>query len=542
MEKESELAKRRRLLREQKEALLGLQTSRVRSPSTTVTNASPAKRSPVKRSNSTFTFRRSSLGGQPPRSASAVQTAVCTGVDIPPVLDNYTTSERRRGGSPPRRPNPQPTHAELLGEDDFVPDLAGWSASEDGLSAADGQGLSSKQFASVGNKNSPLFYEASLRDDEATATRCVTAIKSHRKFDDVVLTAHAERSDRKLGADPGTVALWGLDGGRGALQRTLIANSPVTALELMAISPSLVVGGTRGGNVLMWDTRVKTALPIKTFGSDPCEPTHSHGRQAVTAIKTTSSASPVFFSSSASGYLYKWSLSKPESPVTRTILQDETGAAELNISCLDLPRTTRLSAEERSSSNRNTSLFAGAMDGSIRRLDRNGSSWSLDVGCGKHDAAVSAISAHPLGNRATFLDDVLVSASADWTLRLWLLRRGQPCTELAAFDMIANGAVHDVEWSPQHATVFAAGDESGALSLFDVSGTLSPDGGRSSYRFSAPGREKAPITRVQWGNNSRYVCAGDADGTLTIWKCNSAFAGLPGADWMTRFLKVQVQR
>lgn len=136
------------------------------------------------------------------------------------------------------------------------------------------------------------------------------------------------------------------------------------------------------------------------------------------------------------------------------------------------------------------------MDGSVRRLDRNGSSWNLDVGCGKHDAAVSAISAHPLGNRATFLDDVLVSASADWTVGLWLLRRGQPCKELTAFHMIADGAAYDVKWSPEHATVFAAGDESGALSLFDVSGTLSPGGGRSCYQFSAPGRENAVDTCV----------------------------------------------
>lgn len=539
MERESELAKRRRLLREQKEALLGLQTTRVHSPSTTVSDASPSKRSPVRRSNSTFSFRsvRSSLGGQSGRSANTVDSTVCTGINIPPVRNERKNLEPRKSGSPPRRPHPEPTHAELLGEDDFVPDLAGWSASEDGLSAEDG--VSSRQFTSTGDKNSPLSYDGSLQDENATALRCVTAIKFHKKFDDVVLSAHAERSDRKLGADLGTVALWGLDGGRGALQRSLVANSPVTALELMAISPSLVLGGTRSGNVLMWDTRVKTALPINTFGSDPCDPTHSHGRQVVTGIKTSSSASPVFFSSSSSGYLYKWSLSKTESPITRTIVQDETGAAELNISCIDLPHSARLSADERSLSNRSTALFAGAMDGSVHRLDGKGSSWNLDVGCGKHEAGVSAISAHPLSSRSAFLDDVLVSASADWTLRLWLLRRGLPCRQLATFDMIANGAVHDVKWSPQHATVFAAGDDSGVLGLFDVSGALSPGGGRTGYQFNVPGSESVPISKVQWANNSRYVCAGDANGTLSIWTCNSSFAGLPGADWMTRFLKAK---
>lgn len=532
MKRESELDKRRRLLREQKAALLGLQTSRVESPTTTVSEASPARRSPVRRSNSTFTFRRSSLGAQPTPSINTLDSKVCGGIDIPPLRIERASLNRNEADIPLKRP-----HVELLGEEDFSPNSAGWFAAED-LSSVD-DGTSTKHFTDTAGKNSPLSYEISLQNERATSRRCVTAIKSHKKFDDIVLSAHVQRSDGKLGTDLGTVALWALDGGHGSLQRCLVANAPITALELMPISPSLVIGGTRSGNILMWDTRVKSALPINTFGGNHWDPTNSHGRQVVTAIKTSSLSSPVFFTSSSSGHLYKWTLSQPDSPIARTIVQDETGAAELNISCLDIPHSARLSADGKRSSNRGTSLFAGAMDGSIHRLDGKGSNWSLDVGRGRHEAAVNAVAAHPLSSRAAFLDDVLVSASADWTLRLWLLRRGLPCKQLAMFDMIANGAVHDVKWSPQHATVFASGDDSGVLSLFDLSGGLSPSGASTGYQFKIPQGDNVPISKVQWANNSRYVCTGNADGKLSIWTCNSSFAGLPGADWMARFLKAK---
>lgn len=534
MQKETELEWRERLLREQKEALLGLQSEHVESLSNYGSDEYLKKRNTVKTSGPNFSIGRVSLSRQRTPAPNCLETAVCSGIDIPPSPNDAIDFNQRRRGILGRRQSIQPIHPELLGDDNFAPGKAGWFASKEKLPGEDG--ISSKLVTPSSCRNAPLSFEAALQDEEVTLSRRVTAINFHKKFEDIVVSAHGERSDGKIGGDLGTVALWALDGGRGVLQRSLCANSPVTAIELMDISPTLVIGGTRSGNIVMWDTRVKSCLPIKTFGSEAWDPICSHGREMVTEIKTSSTVSPIFLSSATSGYLYKWSLSKPESPITRTIVRDENGAAEMNISCLDLPHNTRLYGEESRGSNRSFSVFAGGMDGSVNRLEGKGTSWTPETSCGKHEASVHAISAHPLSSRSAFLNDVVITASADWTIRLWLYRRGLGCMELGNFDMMENGAVYDVKWSSQHATVFAAGDQSGTLSLFDVSGKLGGEG-QTEYQFKVPGSESVGISRVQWAPNSRYMCTGDTEGKVGVWTCNSSFAGLPGAEWMTRYLK-----
>lgn len=522
MEHDSDLAKRRQALQEQKKVLLELQSS------DTPFNFAPS----VLKARA---FAPSPKLGTRALPEKFEQSAPYHGVDIPPESSLQTTiaSTHFLG--------PLVTHSELLGDDEYLPDThAAWAETDEkvlGLSSAP----STTAESSAGN-DSPLRYQMTLRDDKVTESRCVTGINFHTKLDDVVLTSHSQRADGKLGASQGTVAVWGLDAGRGALQRSLMATSPITAMELLSITPSLVIGGTGGGNIVMWDIRSKTALPVTTFGGEDCDVTTSHGRQPVTAINTTVVPSPVFCSASVSGYLYKWSLSKPDYPISMSIIEENTGASELMFSCLDFPRSTQLFDDNLAASNRRTQVFAGTYDGSIYRLNNNGSQWSIEDGRAKHSASVTALSPHPFGHRVPFLEDIVVSSSYDWTMRLWLFRRGQPFQELALFDMIENGGVNDVQWSQKHPTIFCAGDEAGALSLFDVSSQLMPDGSSSCQLTVPRTTDRAALTRVQWDNNCQNICTGDVNGNIALWSCSSAFAGLPDAEWTAQYFKTQSAR
>ncbi|CAN8068462.1 unnamed protein product [Agarophyton chilense] len=385
---------------------------------------------------------------------------------------------------------------------------------------------------------SPLQFQITCKD-ELIELRPTTAIKFHKKFDDIVVTSHGSRSDHKLNADPGLNAIWCLDEGRSTLQRVLTANAALSAIELPSISPTLVIGGTVFGSILLWDTRMKTSLPLHALEGNTAFVTGFHDREKVTAVKTTVSSSPYFISTSSGGHVCKWTLSKPDVPITKDTLRENGTSAELNITCFDFPRTARLAGGEKTTENRFASLLIGGGHGGLYRADGSDSSWTVEAALGKHhEAAVTAVSTHPFGHRVAFLDDVVLSASADWTVKLWYFRKSQPSVCIDTFDMVEYGRVNDVAWSNQHPTVFCVGSESGYLSLFDISNRLSESNVRNCWHFEVPGASgNTQIDNIQWDHASRNVCAGSSNGTISLWQCASDFASLPDAEWTGQYLK-----
>lgn len=526
MELESELSKRRRQLREQKEALAGFQSQKRQSLS------------PVSKMSSKGNGRHASSWVQNnPEQSNAIQLSAAQEVNVPPTsTDSVDHSDS--GDEYIYKNNKSDGHGYLMGEDGFFPELSRLTQEHN----ADMNKNGTEDPIESSDLDCPLSHSLALQN-EATEKRPITAIRFHRKFDDVVLTGHSRRADGLPGTAGGVVALWGTAEGRGLLQRTLTAPSPISALEVPAISPTLVICGTSSGGILMWDLRAKSAMPISSFSRNGTSCDDFHGRHRVTAIKTSYGSSPYFVTTSNGGHVCKWSLSQPSCPVSKDILHDETGATELDIESIDFPRTAQLVGEESGLKSRATSLFLGSQDGAVHRVEVCGTSWSLSATSGRHDAAVTAISAHPYGKTVAVLDDILVSSSSDWTIRMWHFRRGQACNQVACYDMVANGTVSDVAWSLQHPTVFCAADEAGFVSIFDVSGHLRPSDGRSHWQVKTPSSgSPSSLTSVQWSPSGRSICTGNLDGTTSIWTCAPSFAGLPDAEWMGQFMKSKVSQ
>lgn len=520
MDHRLEIQERRRRLQRQKETLKDLQSFQSTTshpsfhPNTLSGSSGSSNRNRNSFSSSSFSRALKAELNVPPSSSE------CHGTRPGSLLEHSDTANRSQ-------------LRDLLGDNNFSSKLGLIPVQQE-----DNGKPSSGDLSSHGRSDgSPLQFQLALRD-EATENRPNTAIKFHTKFNEILITSHDRRSDHKLFADPGVIAVWNLDEGRGALQRALTANAAISAIELPSISPTLIIAGTTSGSILFWDTRVKTALPINALDSSTTAVTSFHDKQKVTAVKTTAVSSPFFVSTSNGGHMCKWTLSKPEVPITKDTLRDNSTSAELNISSFDFPRTTKLSGDVNTTA-RMTSLFVGSESGGIYRADGGASSWSIESASKEsHEAAVTAMSAHPFGRRVAFLDDVVLSASEDWTIKLWYFHKSQPAVCMDTFDMVQNGRVNDIAWSSQHPTMFCSGDEAGFLSLFDVSNHLSSTDGRNCWQFQTPeSKENVQLTSVQWDYISRHVCAGNSKGTVSLWQCTPAFASLPDAEWMGRYLK-----
>lgn len=80
-----------------------------------------------------------------------------------------------------------------------------------------------------------------------------------------------------------------------------------------------------------------------------------------------------------------------------------------------------------------------------------------------HCAPITAISTHPSPGAVSF-STLFLTASLDWTVRLWSTREYSPLhTFEDYFDY-----VYDVNWSPVHPAVFAAVDGTGRLDIWDI--------------------------------------------------------------------------
>ncbi|VDP97143.1 unnamed protein product, partial [Trichobilharzia regenti] len=76
---------------------------------------------------------------------------------------------------------------------------------------------------------------------------------------------------------------------------------------------------------------------------------------------------------------------------------------------------------------------------------------------------MTAISTHPSPGAFSF-SSFFLTASFDWTVRLWSTRENKP---IYTFDDYSD-YVYDVSWSPVHPAVFASGDGTGYISVWNV--------------------------------------------------------------------------
>jgi WD40 repeat protein len=106
-----------------------------------------------------------------------------------------------------------------------------------------------------------------------------------------------------------------------------------------------------------------------------------------------------------------------------------------------------------------------------------------------------------------FASNIFISASADWTIKLWDDAKSFPEFTLQS----GCHQVSDVCWSPINSTVFASTTSSGRLEVWDLSvSTLKP--AVSSDAFN----EK--LTCLSFANTSTIIAVGGQSGTVGVFR------------------------
>lgn len=389
-------------------------------------------------------------------------------------------------------------------------------------------------------------------DDTLLSTRAVTDVDWSTQHPELVVASYnRKRVLRHEDDHDGLVAVWNLHV-RDRPEFVFTAPTDVVSVLASPFHPHLFVGGTFGGQVLLWDTRQR-GLPVQrtpwAFSSGG-----THGAP-VYALRIVGSAhAHHLWSASTDGVVCTWSLDMLARPQETIPLTNPMH-----------PRSARMHVTSIDAASHDPSRFFVATDeGNVfdaQRVDRAGIQAGLDtshvyVG---HTAPVTRVETHPTHMHHERLPatiaDLFLTASMDTTTALWQPAKAPdesrvfyphahpriatntrtnplafrhtawaPISPIARFEH-AHDYVMDARWHPQHPAVFCQADTGGHVDMYH----LGQNTERPVHSARVPGHRG--VHRVAWERRrptATRLAAGCMDGRLHVYQVPEAAVHVRG--------------
>ena len=151
--------------------------------------------------------------------------------------------------------------------------------------------------------------------------------------------------------------------------------------------------------------------------------------------------------------------------------------------------------------NKEDVYVVGTEEGSVQKCSKAYSSEFLASYSG-HNMAVYSVKWNCIH------EDVFLSASADWTVKLW--HAGRDDGAIMTFDL--QNCVGDIAWAPYSSTVFAVCTSDGKVSVFDVA--------QQKHKPMCQQKivKKARLTKVVFNPKHPILLVGDDRGCVTSLK------------------------
>mmetsp|Transcript_22365 Transcript_22365/g.26943 ORF Transcript_22365/g.26943 Transcript_22365/m.26943 type:complete len:668 (+) Transcript_22365:178-2181(+) len=301
---------------------------------------------------------------------------------------------------------------------------------------------------------------------------------------------------------------------------TFTTESGVMCLDFHPQFSSLLAVGLYDGTVMVFDVRNKVNRPI--FASSVKTGKHTDPVWQVSWQEEDLSKALSFLSVSSDGRVTMWIMSKSELTYQDVMELKLVGGGPDEGPANDEEDTLGSLAGGCSFDFNKTSdhLFVvGTEEGKIHKCSKAYNSQYLETYHG-HNMAVYTVQwnhCHP---------KVFLSASADWTVKLWDHTVPKP---VISFDL--NNSIGDVAWAPYSSTVFAAVTSDGKVHVFDLSEN------KHEPMCEQKIVRKAKLTKVAFNKKHPIILVGDDRGCVTSLKLSpnlrkgwSAGGATPSAD------------
>merc|ERR1712048_629776 len=184
--------------------------------------------------------------------------------------------------------------------------------------------------------------------------------------------------------------------------------------------------------------------------------------------------------------------------------------------------TTCFSYSSKAFNEQNSRLWLGSDEGCIysTNLDLNKKNDEKELAItshimGAHYGPITCIAFHNVGADDSIQNGLYLTSSFDWTVKLWHTSSSRP---IALFNTMQD-YVYDVAWSPTNPSIFAAGDGSGNLTIFDLNTSFEHPAIEPTNIVTSEKGAQIAITKLMWSPNGKQIIVGDSKGKISIFDC-----------------------
>ncbi|KAI1657825.1 WD40 repeat-like protein [Daldinia decipiens] len=361
-------------------------------------------------------------------------------------------------------------------------------------------------------------------DERWSKKRMISSIDFSPKFPELLLASYTKNPSAPHDPD-GVVQVWNQHL-HDRPEFLFHAQSDILTARFSPFHPNLIIGGTYSGQVLLWDTRSKSAPVQKTplTGSG-----HTHPVYSVDIVGTQNANNVI--SVSTDGAFCVWSvdmLSQPQESLTLTTPPPNKFE--------DLAPTTMAFPQADP-----TYFLVGSEEGPIypcHRYDRAGAKAGVDsrVSYKGHAAPVMSVDFHPARGPVD-LGDLVLSSSLDWSVKLWKVRAPAATSTIVEsagtavpplLDFVREDVVYDAAWSPVRPGVFALVDGAGSLELWDITVETEIPVAKISPTPRKDGRQllSKSLNKIAWeSSEGKKLATGGIDAVVSVFEVGPDLGG-----------------
>lgn len=339
-----------------------------------------------------------------------------------------------------------------------------------------------------------IALQTKLFDERWSNHRSITDLGWSSKHPDLLIASYSASESGSNDPD-GVVLVWSAQNTLQRPEYRFHCQSPVMTCFFSKFSPTLIVGGTYSGQIVLWDIRARSNpmqhTPLSSIG-------HTHPVYAMEIVGTKNAHSLVTVSTD--GKLCVWSLENLLQPQEVLELHSKQSRP---VSAAAPVAVTSMAFKE----GEVNGFFVGSEEGAVYSASRHGSQRGVSERFEGHFGPVTGIDFHPPTGSVDF-SDLFLTGSTDWTVKLW--NQKSSTKPIYSFDNAAGDYIYDVKWCPTHPALFATADGTGNLDFWNVNE-------ETEIAILKTKVTEHALNKIQWSSDGKRILTGDSSGALYIY-------------------------
>ena len=371
------------------------------------------------------------------------------------------------------------------------------------------------------SKKTLATHLCDLYDDQSSG-RIVTALDWSPNQNDLFLASFSGTED--FIQQSGLIQLWSLSN-RKVPDYVINYQTEITSAIFYKDNPNIVIGGSMTGQIILWDIKSGRAAPeqksplgIGTVKDDKVNNLHKFPVHCLAVCGKDKN----IISLSTDGVLCEWSLSNLSKPINKydiSLYRNDEQQEPLNeIGPLCIGTIQNKNCNE---------FIIGCDRNDIYNIRLYENDYEILNSFTYNDGPIFSVCPHPsMGESCPDFSDLFLSCGADWSTKLWSSKI--PNKPLITFNQ-SKDYVYSAKWNPINPYIFATGDGSGNIDLWD----LNRDREIPTFRYNL----KNAINKLAWSYDGKKLAAGDINGHISIFSSEKDVVNVKGED-ISKFYKI----